>query len=60
LVPGSSPGGPTKLKGSHMLGRGLLTLAVAVAVVALVFHSVPAAITAGLLGVFGAIAKGLE
>ena len=43
-----------------MLGRGLLTLAVAVAVVALVFHSVPAAIAAGLLGVFGATAKGLE
>jgi hypothetical protein len=33
---------------------------VAVAVVALVFQSVPAALTAGLLGVFGATAKGLE
>lgn len=43
-----------------MLGRGLLFIAVFVAAVALVYQSVPAAIAAGLLGVFGLTAKGLE
>lgn len=43
-----------------MLGRGLLLIAVFVAAVAVVFQSIPAAIAAGLLGVFGLTSKGLE
>jgi hypothetical protein len=43
-----------------MLGRGLFFIAVFVAAVAVVHQSIPAAISAGLIGVFGLAAKNLE
>lgn len=42
-----------------MLSRGLLTIAVAVAAVALVFQSVPAALAAGVIVIFSGVAKGI-
>ena len=43
-----------------MLSRALLFVATAAAGVALVFLSIPAAVTAGVLGVFAFTAKGLD
>ena len=43
-----------------MLSRGLFFVAVVAAVVSLVFLSIPAALTAGVIGVFAFAAKGLD
>ena len=43
-----------------MLSRGLFFVAVVAAVVSLVFLSIPAALAAGVIGVFAFAAKGLD
>ena len=57
---GLNPGKKFKFKGKEMLSRGLFFVAVVAAVVSLVFLSIPAALTAGVIGVFAFASKGLN
>lgn len=43
-----------------MLGKGLVFLSVLVGAVAVVFQSVPAAIAAGVLGIFGVTSQSFK